>query len=99
MHNITDLEETLCSGTPGVHHPLRNTLPVELCKLLNQVIVLEQHRTCTDTLLLSCLPKINRSDQRNQLALGETRAGDASDSMTVQLKPLGAKQVYLLTQQ
>ena len=55
MHEHTDLEETLCGGTPCVHHPLRNALPVKLCKLLNQVIVLKQHRTCTDTLLLDCL--------------------------------------------
>jgi hypothetical protein len=40
VHEDTDLKETLCSGTPSMHHPLRNTLPIKLCELLNQVIVL-----------------------------------------------------------
>ena len=32
--------------TPRVHDALRNTLAVELCKLLLQVEVFQQHRAC-----------------------------------------------------
>ena len=42
----TNLKETLGSSTTSMHNPLRNALPVKLCKLLDQVVVFQQHRAC-----------------------------------------------------
>ncbi len=51
---VTYLKVTLGAHTPGVHHTLRDLLPVELAKLLKKVVVLQEHRTCpARTLLVS----------------------------------------------
>src|SRR5690606_34969170 len=38
------LKVTVSAGTPGVHHPLRNPLPVEVADLLDEVVILERGR-------------------------------------------------------
>jgi hypothetical protein len=44
MRNIMSyFEKALGTHSPGVDHTLRDSLPIELCQLLHQVIVLEQH--------------------------------------------------------
>lgn len=43
---MSDLEETLCTGSSCVNHALWNTLPVEVSKLLNEMVVLKKDRTC-----------------------------------------------------
>ena len=40
------LKETLGCSTTSVYHTLRNALPVKLCKLLNQVVILQKHWAC-----------------------------------------------------
>lgn len=46
MRNIMSyFEKALGTHSPGVDHTLRNSLPIKLCQLLHQVIVLQQHRT------------------------------------------------------
>ena len=41
------LKETLGAHAPGVHHALRDLLPVELAQLLQQVVILQEHRACS----------------------------------------------------
>ena len=41
---VGDLEEALGAGAAGVHHALRDTLPVEVGQLLNHVVVLQEPR-------------------------------------------------------
>ena len=43
---MSDLKETLCTGSSSVNHTLWNTLPVEVSKLLNEMVVLKKDRTC-----------------------------------------------------
>lgn len=43
---MSDFKETLCTGSPGVNHPLRDPLPVEVGDLLDQMVVLKKDRTC-----------------------------------------------------
>ena len=38
-------EETLCAGSPGMDHSLRDPFPVEVCKLLHQMIILQKNWT------------------------------------------------------
>ena len=48
--SIAHLKEALCTGTTGMHDTLGDTLPVKVCKLLRQLVVLQQngptHSSC-----------------------------------------------------
>jgi hypothetical protein len=46
---VGDLKEPLCTGSPCMDNTLRDTLPVKLRKLLNQMIVLKEDRSCKTT--------------------------------------------------
>mmetsp|Transcript_13876 Transcript_13876/g.28436 ORF Transcript_13876/g.28436 Transcript_13876/m.28436 type:complete len:222 (+) Transcript_13876:1148-1813(+) len=42
---MRDSENTLCGGPASVYHTFWDPFPVEICKLLDQMIVLQQNRT------------------------------------------------------
>lgn len=42
---MSDLKETLCTGSSSMNHTLWNTLPVEVSKLLDEMVVLKKDRT------------------------------------------------------
>ena len=45
---MRDLKETLCTGSSCVNHTFWNTLPVEVGKLLDEMVILKKDRTCQD---------------------------------------------------
>jgi len=42
---MRDFKETLCAGSSGMDHSLRDPFPVEVCKLLHQMIILQKNWT------------------------------------------------------
>lgn len=42
---MCDFKKTLCTGSPRMHHSLRDPFPVEVCKLLHQMIILQKNWT------------------------------------------------------
>jgi hypothetical protein len=43
---MSDLKKSLGTGSPCMNDTFRDTLPVKLCKLFNQMIVLKEDRAC-----------------------------------------------------
>ena len=44
---VGHLEKTLCRRPSRVYDPLRNSFSVKRCKLLDQMVIFKQNRTCT----------------------------------------------------
>jgi hypothetical protein len=51
---VRDLKEPLGTGSPCMDNTLRDTFPVKLRKLLNQMIVLKEDRSCKTTKSSTC---------------------------------------------
>lgn len=43
---MSDLKKTFSTSSPGMNHTLWNPFPVEIGKLLNEMVILKKDRTC-----------------------------------------------------
>jgi len=43
---MSDLKESLCTGSPGMDNTLRNPLPIKVGKFLHKVIIVKKNWTC-----------------------------------------------------